>query len=78
MMVFVFAIFKMTFFATSFANVPLLMSTAKVDGNEDEKELKEAPEDDAADDHRDERTDEPPNVVVDEITANVLATAKLF
>lgn len=53
------------------------MSTAKVDGNEDEKELKEAPEDDAADDHRDERTDEPPNVVVDEITADVLAAAKL-
>lgn len=51
---------------------------AKVDGNEDEKELKEAPEDHAADDHRDERTDQPPGGVVDVVAANVLAAAELW
>lgn len=56
----------------------LLLPPAKVDGNEDEKELKEAPEDHAADDHRDERTYQPPGGVVDVVAANVLAAAELF
>ena len=56
----------------------LLLPPAKVDGNEDEKELKEAPEDHAADDHRDERTYQPPGGVVDVVAANVLAAAELW